>query len=499
MLFIDWLGFLHDWRTSPPAKLFSSMCFSPLRIKNPKYNPVKGMDSDFLLVPCGHCPECRMHKQDDWYVRSFFEFDDIKKRGGYCQAITLTYRETSLPHCTSYNIPCFSRTHIKNFLKLVRDKVGDGLRFFMACEYGDEKHRPHYHFLFFSPFSISRSLLLSAVAKSWHYGIIYTTNINDGLITDVRGIRYVAKYCAKDVCQDDWYMEQRKKVLGNFRFVDTNCPNSPEHERYLKELKDFERCRPFIQSSMNYGITGLDSITRSNLIDGYFRLPSYSRPEGDKFKVPLYYERKLLFNVVFLPGKKSPVYKLNEYGVDIHCCRFKKKVDALSYRVKTVRNIVGSFGFRSFCSNYSKYTCDELTSALTVSRDFLSLYCVLSPYYTCLPTVEMPLDYAFLDYIPYIDYKQHFIDKIYYDSSLASEFNPLDGSLFEEVGLDFLQKANMVFSCDYFRFFHQLFTDSQEYLCKLENERQRFDENLAIQQKIYKRRTMRKKQKNYVK
>lgn len=457
------------------------------------------MDSKFLLVPCGHCPECRMHKQDDWYVRSFFEFDNIKKKGGYCQAITLTYRESSLPHCTSYNIPCFSRTHIKNFLKLVRDKVGEGLRFFMACEYGDENHRPHYHFLFYVPSSINRNLLKSAIAKSWHHGIIYTSNINDGLITDVRGIRYVAKYCAKDLCQDDWYRKQREKVLGNFRFFDANCPNSPEHERYLKEMKDFEHCRPFIQSSVNYGITGLNSITRSNLIDGYMRLPSYSRPEGDKFRVPLYYERKIMCNVVRLDGKMSPVYKLNDYGVEIHLLRMKKKVNALDYRVKTLRNIVCSFSFLQVFPQYKKYTCDELLSILTPSQEFLKLYCVLAPYYTALPTCDMPIDYAFLDYIPYIDYNQHYKDKIYYNSSLSSEFNPLDGSLFEEIGIDFLQKAHMVFSCDYFRLFHNLFTDAQEHLCNLENERQRFEENLAIQQKIYKRRIMRKKQKNYVK
>lgn len=477
------------------------MCLSPIKIRNPKKDLVLGMDSRYLVVPCGNCPECRMHKQDDWYVRSYFEYRRCLENKGYVQAITLTYRESDLPHCTSLNIPCFSRRHIQTFLKLVRDKVGNDLRFFMSCEYGDEKHRPHYHFLFFAPPTILREDLVSAIARSWHYGIIYTSNINDGLITDVRGIRYVSKYCVKDLCQNEWFLKNRERLKHRFKISDATKWNSPECKRYLEELTEFEKNRPFIQSSMHYGYYAIEThaFSREEIISGYIRLQSYSKPEGDKFKLPMYYERHLLYEMYKKGEKKSPAYRLNDFGKEIMKLRFKVRVDALEYRVKECRNVVNTFGFLAANPEYQRFSQRELIRILTPSSSFIEMYAHLSKYYEAEPPIEMPMEYAFLDYIPYVSVRNHYEDLIAYSHALpGQEYNVEDGSMFVEVGLDFIRDLHMTFATDYFRRFHNLFTACQEYLSHVSNERQREEEKIAIAVKIYKRRQMRSKHLNYI-
>lgn len=500
MLFGCRLGVLHDRRTPPPAKLFSRMCLSPIRIKNPKKNPVLGMDSQFLVVPCGNCPECRMHKQDDWYVRSYFEYQDTLRNGGYVQAITLTYNETSLPRYTKFKLPGFSREHIQKFLKLVRDKVGSNLRFFMSCEYGDEKHRPHYHFLFYCSPSVDRKDLLYAVARSWHYGIIYTSNINDGLIIDVRGIRYVSKYCVKDLLQNDWFLEQRNRLKSLCKVRDSDTVKNPRYKKYIAILKEFEKHRPFIQASMYYGYSAIrdGAFTHEEIVDGYIRLKSYSKPEGDKFKLPLYYERHLLYRR-YTSENGSPKFVLTNYGVDVMLARFKKKTDCLEFRLKELCNAVSAPAFKAMFGKYSDVPYSKLISILSPSRSFIEFYANFAKYYTFESPVEMPDSYAFLDSIPTIDIRRHYEDVVYYSADELPEYNPVDGSLYAEIGHDFIVDLHHHFALSEFKCFHELFQDAQEFLQHVANERQREEEKLAIAAKIYKRKKMRSKHSNYLK
>lgn len=500
MLSSGWFGVLHDRRTPPPAKLFSPMCLSPIRIRNPKKNPILGMDSQYLVVPCGNCPECRMHKQDDWYVRSYFEYQDTLKNGGYVQAITLTYNETCLPRYTKFKLPGFSREDIQKFLKLVRDKVGNNLRFFMSCEYGDEKHRPHYHFLFYCPPSIDRNDLLMAIARSWHHGIIYTSDINDGLITDVRGIRYVSKYCVKDLLQNEWFLKQRARLKKLCEVRDSDSVKSTRYKRYIAMLKEFEKHRPFIQASMYYGYSAIreNSFSHDEIVDGYIRLKSYSKPEGDKFKLPMYYERHLLYRR-FTDDNGSPKFVLTNYGVDVMLARFKKKTDCLEFRLKELCNAVSSPAFKQMFNKYSDVPVSELVFILSPSRSFIEFYANFAKYYTFEPPVEMPDTYTFLDSIPVIDIRQHYEDTVYYASEELPEYNPVDGTLYSEVGHDFLVNLYHHFALTEFKVFHELFQDAQEFLQHVANERQRKEEELAIAIKIYNRRKMRSKQSNYLK
>jgi len=59
--------------------------------------------------------------------------------------ITLTYDEENLPHRGQ-----LTYQHFSDFMKRLRKKYGDNIRFYMCGEYGETFERPHYHAIMFN-------------------------------------------------------------------------------------------------------------------------------------------------------------------------------------------------------------------------------------------------------------------------------------------------------------------------------------------------------------
>lgn len=127
-------------------------CFSPvilyksLRGQNAETGkwPLKGLKSGGdikhpVIVPCGRCIECRLERSRQWAVRCVHESQMHDEK---C-FITLTYSDD--------HIPCGEKAYTLNprdlqlFMKRLRKKYGEGIRFFACGEYGDKYGRPHYH------------------------------------------------------------------------------------------------------------------------------------------------------------------------------------------------------------------------------------------------------------------------------------------------------------------------------------------------------------------
>lgn len=93
-----------------------------------------------VTVSCGQCTGCRMRHARDWAVRCIHEAQMHRDN----MFITLTYDEHHLP---------FGRTLVledyQKFMKRLRKKAGQGIRFFHCGEYGETTLRPHYHALLF--------------------------------------------------------------------------------------------------------------------------------------------------------------------------------------------------------------------------------------------------------------------------------------------------------------------------------------------------------------
>lgn len=473
------------------------MCLSPLLIRNPKKYALIGFDSPYLSVPCGHCTECRMHKADDWYIRNYFEYVDCKEKGGYAQLFTLTYNDDNLPRCTSSNLPAFSREHVKGYLKRVRDRIGYGtLRFFLSCEYGDEFHRPHYHFVFYVDGSVPRAVLLSALRESWTFGFTYTSDIEDGLVQDVRGIRYAAKYATKDLLQDDWYKKQCEKLRFSIqkkyhKYSELKRYNLLCDGIYNREYKEFKKHRPFIQCSQHFGALGLQFLRENEryLVDGYMRIPSPFKADGDKLKVPLYYERKLMYDVVKKYRTDTdyvPVYYLNEYGYNIKMKRLDIELGAFKHQLKKLQRVYDMPKFRA--SNDAAdidFNIPDFFKQPHLTDRWLKQYLYARNY------TGHDYERDNLRLRPF-DINQYEVD--YYQYKLLGLSSPysIDGILWSDLSSwhyecieDFVQTAE-------FQQFNLVYNLTSSYLSKVENERQLKEEFLKVQAKILKRRLRRK-------
>lgn len=94
-----------------------------------------------ITVKCGQCIGCKLENSRVWAMRAVHE-TKLYKRNCF---ITLTYNEENLPHRNQLNYEDF-----QVFMKKVRKKYGDNIRFYMAGEYGTLNGRPHYHAILFN-------------------------------------------------------------------------------------------------------------------------------------------------------------------------------------------------------------------------------------------------------------------------------------------------------------------------------------------------------------
>ena len=94
-----------------------------------------------MKLPCGQCIGCRLAHSLQWAVRCMHE----KQLHSESSFVTLTYSPEHLPSNGSLVV----RDH-QLFMKRMRKKMGNNIRFYMCGEYGHLFGRPHYHYLFFN-------------------------------------------------------------------------------------------------------------------------------------------------------------------------------------------------------------------------------------------------------------------------------------------------------------------------------------------------------------
>ncbi len=124
----------------------------------PSRNPESLVSEEFtcrntLDLPCGKCSGCRLQKSREWANRCMLELQYHKSS----YFVTLTYDEEHVPYHL-YDDPStgevFTSLSLESrdwtlFMKRLRKKFGEGIRFFAAGEYGSETMRPHYHAIIF--------------------------------------------------------------------------------------------------------------------------------------------------------------------------------------------------------------------------------------------------------------------------------------------------------------------------------------------------------------
>ena len=185
-------------------------CYHPITAyraasgKNPKtgkwpivFDIKNGYKDMPVQIPCGRCIGCRLEKSRQWAIRCVHEASLYSDN---C-FITLTYDNEHLPSDLSLD-----KSHFVLFMKRLRKKYGDGIRFFHCGEYGELYKRPHHHACLFN-FDFPDKKLWStregiplytseSLQKLWPYG--YSTI---GAVT-FESAAYVARYVMKKITGD---------------------------------------------------------------------------------------------------------------------------------------------------------------------------------------------------------------------------------------------------------------------------------------------------------
>lgn len=324
------------------------MCCNKRTIVNNSKTFQEGVSRLTMSVPCGHCSDCQMTKQDDYALRLCKEIDsynndiyyDEKRKltyHGKVLFVTLTYNELCKPVVdlpdedgVLHKLPCFNPAdkdrflyHLKNKFRDYRDKDKFPgrlpLKYFFACEYGTGKsgtgrstYRPHYHVLLFFPahFCMHKSLqtrhtIEQMCRKLWTtkagYSlgyVIFSREDKGGLfVKGMFGALYASKYIGKDQAFFS------NPLVKNF-FTDNN--GKFNYGLYFKYKNYF----PHVWTSNGIGI-GL--VEEFNNYQAYAKgvERNYDKTNGKSryFKIPRYIERKILYDQT-----KDGRFILNETG-----------------------------------------------------------------------------------------------------------------------------------------------------------------------------------------
>lgn len=133
-----------------------------------------------IAVPCGKCLPCLVTKRDDWSFRLMQEY----KRSQSAAFITLTYSPKFCPD------DGLSKRHFQLFMKRLRKKSGQKLRYYAVGEYGTQTQRPHYHAIIFNYEGDEKFLqsIWSSARTGEPFGLVHIGQVNEA------SIRYTTKY-----------------------------------------------------------------------------------------------------------------------------------------------------------------------------------------------------------------------------------------------------------------------------------------------------------------
>lgn len=128
--------------------------------------------------------------------------------------VTLTYDYDHMPRNESGDIvPTLVHRDFQLFMKRLRKKYGQGIKYYMCGEYGEKNNRPHYHAILFNvdfpdkvlhpDSSRGNSLYVSSILDAiWDNGMCVIGNVT------FQSAAYVARYVMKKRTGDNFFVKQ---------------------------------------------------------------------------------------------------------------------------------------------------------------------------------------------------------------------------------------------------------------------------------------------------
>lgn len=232
----------------------------------------RGAVARVLKLACGQCIGCRLDRSRQWAIRCMHE----AQCHAHSSFVTLTYADDRLPA----NRSLLYRDY-QCFMRRLRKKFRQRIRFYMAGEYGERLGRPHFHACLFGVFFDDREYFRTLPSGSK----IFRSAVLDELwthgYTSVGDVTFEsAAYVARYIC---------KKVTG---------PDAARHyERVDLQTGEVYQLAPeFCRMSLKPGI-GFEWFAK-------FRAEvfpnDYCIVRGRKVKVPRYYKQLLKLSDGFM-------------------------------------------------------------------------------------------------------------------------------------------------------------------------------------------------------
>lgn len=326
------------------------MCRKPIRIKNnSKYIATNVGHQYYIWVNCGKCDECIKAKQNEWTLRNFYQCRETLETKGntYIYFDTLTYRNEDLPRITNYitsneNYACFNYKHIREFYETLRQKLklkkDDKVKYFITAEYGDIRHRPHYHImLYVYDENINPLDLSTKVSEAWKHGrtdgkpykttnYVLTHNVIKEMNIDA--IRYISKYVNKSQTFMQIINKRWEKLE---KWYEKSKYNKLEIKRIKQQY--YRLTTPFHRQSRNFGIKAIQNRPIEDIIENpIFTYPTKTLEINRKVKLPMYYYRKLFAKQIKYNGKR--IWINNEDGIKYKEHQEKELIERTTNKIK---------------------------------------------------------------------------------------------------------------------------------------------------------------------
>lgn len=180
-----------------PLKGFRSKAINPTGKRSIVFNSKDGFADLPVSLPCSQCVGCRLERSRQWAIRCAHE---ASLYADNC-FITLTYNDKHLPADQSLQLD-----HFQKFMKRLRKKYGENIRFYHCGEYGENFGRPHYHACIFNFDFPDKKIWKSergvnlyrspSLEKLWTFGYSSVGEVT------FESAAYVARYIMKKITGD---------------------------------------------------------------------------------------------------------------------------------------------------------------------------------------------------------------------------------------------------------------------------------------------------------
>lgn len=138
-----------------------------------------------MSLPCSKCPNCKKRRASSWSFRLIKE----SEKSTSALFVTLTYDTRYVP-ITKNGFMSLLKTDVQKFMKRLRKRSSEKLKYYACGEYGSKTMRPHYHLILFNASVLDIEHAWALDDKK--IGEIYVGKVSDA------SVGYTLKYISKD-------------------------------------------------------------------------------------------------------------------------------------------------------------------------------------------------------------------------------------------------------------------------------------------------------------